>query len=50
MDTYNMPLKYLGVNEHGAHMYHDPLKRTVMHIDDHEIKFDFKVHVQISRG
>ena len=38
--AYELPLQYLGQNEYGAHMFRDPLKHTVVHIEDHEVEFD----------
>ena len=38
--AFNMSLLYLGMNDYGAHMYRDPLNRTVVRIDDHGIVFD----------
>ena len=44
---YNMTLEYQMENSHGAKIYVDPLGRSAVRIDDHEIEFCQEVPVSV---
>ena len=44
---YNMTLEYQMENSHGAKVYVDPIGRSAIKIDDHEIEFRQEVPVSV---
>ena len=44
---YNMTLEYYMDNPLGAKVYVDPLGRTAVRVDDHEIEFQMEVPVSV---
>ena len=44
---YNMTLEYQMEKSHGAKIYVDPLERSAVRIDDHEIEFCQEVPVSV---